>query len=80
MDVHKENFRKKSGIMASVFLGSSHKRSPEMTLDMSLEINRKMQAVLEDTLIKNITLKVQRILSLYSRLGSCVYFAIINLW
>ena len=29
-----------------------------MTLKMSLEINRKMQAVLEDTLMKNITLKV----------------------
>ena len=29
-----------------------------MTLDLSLEINRKLQAVLEDTLLKNITLKV----------------------
>ena len=44
--------------MASVFAGSVQKGSPEVTLEMSLEINRKMQAVLEDTLIKNITIKV----------------------
>lgn len=62
-DVHKERFRRKSGIMASVFSGTAQKGSPEMTLDMSLEINRKMQAVLEDTLIKNITLKVSDILT-----------------
>ena len=30
-----------------------------MTLDLSLEINQKLQAVLEDTLLKNITLKVK---------------------
>ena len=29
-----------------------------MTLELSLEINRKLQAVLEDTLLKNIMLKV----------------------
>ena len=29
-----------------------------MTLELSLEINQKLQAVLEDTLLKNITLKV----------------------
>ena len=28
-----------------------------MTLELSLEINSKLQAVLEDTLLKNITLK-----------------------
>ena len=28
-----------------------------MTLELSLEINKKLQAVLEDTLLKNITLK-----------------------
>ena len=60
-DAHKERFRKRSGIMASVFSGSAQKGSPEMTLELSLEINRKMQAVLEDTLIKNITLKVTRV-------------------
>jgi len=28
-----------------------------MSLDLSLEINKKLQTVLEDTLLKNITLK-----------------------
>lgn len=46
---------KHGGIMASVY-GSSA-RDDTMTLDLSLEINRKLQAVLEDTLLKNITLK-----------------------
>lgn len=32
-----------------------------MTLDLSLEINHKLQAVLEDTLLKNITLKVSSV-------------------
>ena len=31
-----------------------------MTLELSLEINRKLQAVLEDTLLKNIMLKVTK--------------------
>lgn len=56
-DAHKEKFRRKSGIMASVFSGSAQKISSDMTLELSIEINRKMQAVLEDTLLKNITLK-----------------------
>ena len=43
------------GIMASIY--SSNKDSG-MTLELSLEINRKLQAVLEDTLLKNIMLKV----------------------
>lgn len=30
---------------------------PNMTLELSLEVNKKLQAVLEDTLLKNITLK-----------------------
>lgn len=54
-DAHKINVSKKSGIMAAVFTGHVQKG---MTLVLSLEINRKMQAVLEDTLLKNITLKV----------------------
>ncbi len=58
-DAHKERARRRSGVMASVFSGSAQKGgSGGMTLELSLEINRKMQAVLEDTLIKNITLKV----------------------
>jgi len=32
-------------------------RPPALTLDLSMEINRKMQSVLEDTILKNITLK-----------------------
>ncbi|KAK8722958.1 hypothetical protein OTU49_011972, partial [Cherax quadricarinatus] len=43
------------GIMASVY--GSAPRDGSMTLELSLEINRKLQAVLEDTLLKNITLK-----------------------
>ena len=31
----------------------------EMTLDLSIEMNRKLQAVLEDTILKNIMLKVR---------------------
>lgn len=46
---------KHGGIMASMY-GS--KVDDSMTLELSLEINRKLQAVLEDTLLKNITLKV----------------------
>ena len=45
------------GIMASVF--QSRVADPHMTLELSLEINRKLQAVLEDTLLKNITIKVR---------------------
>lgn len=46
---------KQSGIMASLY--RSHSPDPNMTLDLSLEINCKLQSVLEDTLLKNITLK-----------------------
>ena len=42
--------------MASVY--SQHSQDGAMTLDLSLQITRKLQAVLEDTLLKNITLKV----------------------
>jgi len=44
-----------SGIMSSLY--SSKPNDTGMTLDLSLEINQKLQAVLEDTLLKNITLK-----------------------
>ncbi|XP_063963372.1 coiled-coil domain-containing protein 186-like isoform X2 [Lytechinus pictus] len=54
-DENKAQMSKQSGIMASVY--RSHSVDPNMTLDLSLEINRKLQAVLEDTLLKNITLK-----------------------
>ncbi len=42
--------------MASLY--SSKLSDSHMTLELSLEINQKLQAVLEDTLLKNITLKV----------------------
>ncbi len=44
------------GIMASLY--TSRLSDSNMTMDLSLEINQKLQAVLEDTLLKNITLKV----------------------
>ena len=44
------------GIMASLYNSSS--TDDTMTLERSLEINNKLHAVLEDTLLKNMTLKV----------------------
>ena len=43
------------GIMSSLY--NSKVADSGMTLELSLEINKKLQAVLEDTLLKNITLK-----------------------
>lgn len=42
--------------MSSLY--SSKANDSGMTMELSLEINKKLQAVLEDTLLKNITLKV----------------------
>jgi hypothetical protein len=47
--------------MAAITNGMKHPSAAEMTLELSLEINKKLQAVLEDTLLKNITLKVNLI-------------------
>ena len=47
---------KRGGTMASIYASKSV--DDGLTLELSLEINRKLQAVLEDTLLKNITLKV----------------------
>ena len=47
----------KGGVMASLY-SSKPGDNGSVTLELSLEINRKLQAVLEDTLLKNITLKV----------------------
>lgn len=41
--------------MASMF--SSHNQDGRMTLELASEINQKLQAVLEDSLLKNLTLK-----------------------
>lgn len=48
-----------NGIMAAIYGGSSKAggENKAMSLELSLEINKKLQAVLEDTLLKNITLK-----------------------
>ena len=53
---YKAQVSRHGGIMASVY--SSKPVDPDMTLELSLEINRKLQVVLEDTILKNITLKV----------------------
>ena len=58
---------KKGGIMASLY--STHAKDGQMTLDLSLEINAKLQAVLEDTVLKNITLKVNITLNI----KYCIY-------
>lgn len=42
--------------MSSLYKNDSNDSG--MTLSLSLEINRRLQAVLEDTILKNITLKV----------------------
>ncbi|XP_044581320.1 coiled-coil domain-containing protein 186 isoform X2 [Cotesia glomerata] len=54
-DKYKAELIKHGGIMASVY----HQRVTDdnMTLELSLEINQKLQTVLEDALLKNITLK-----------------------
>lgn len=51
---------KMGGVMGSVFSGKNPRgyRMPEVNFELSLEMNRKMQSVLEETLLKNITLKV----------------------
>lgn len=59
-DINKVQLSRWGGIMASLY--TSHPADSGLTLDLSLEINRKLQAVLEDTLLKNITLKVQHAL------------------
>lgn len=46
-----------NGVMAAIYGGVKGAESKGMSLDLSLEINKKLQAVLEDTLLKNITLK-----------------------
>lgn len=53
--------------MASLY--TSHPADSGLTLELSLEINRKLQAVLEDTLLKNITLKVS--VCLFCFVNSC---------
>lgn len=56
-DRNKAQLAKYGGVMSAIYNGIKSNTSTDMTLDLSLEINRKLQAVLEDTLLKNITLK-----------------------
>lgn len=56
-DFNKAQVSRRGGIMASLY--TSHPADSGLTLELLLEINRKLQAVLEDTLLKNITLKVR---------------------
>merc|ERR1719239_2086405 len=53
-DIHKAKVGASQGIMASLY--NSKVTDSGMTLELSLEINKKLQTVLEDTLLKNITL------------------------
>ncbi|ALC43968.1 CG4925 [Drosophila busckii] len=46
-----------NGVMAAIYGGVKSSEHKGMSLELSLEINKKLQAVLEDTLLKNITLK-----------------------
>lgn len=55
MDTNKAKLAKLNGVMASMY--SSRVADEHLTLELSLDINRKLQAVLEDALLKNITLK-----------------------
>ncbi|KAK3921982.1 Coiled-coil domain-containing protein 186 [Frankliniella fusca] len=54
MDQNKADLAKRSGVMASMY---GARNDETVSLELSMEINRKLQAVLEDTLLKNITLK-----------------------
>ncbi|KAF2896326.1 hypothetical protein ILUMI_09833 [Ignelater luminosus] len=55
MDNNKAHIAKLHGVMASVY--GSRVADSNLTLELSLDINNKLQAVLEDALLKNITLK-----------------------
>lgn len=66
-DAIKREMSKKTGIMSTLYNTNKSyvqtanfikNNETNMTMELSLEINAKLQALLEDTLIKNITLKV----------------------
>ena len=76
-DVHKARHSRKGGIMATVFSGKPSRSTPTMSIELSLEMNRKMQSVLEDTLLKNITLKVCALLY-YHIVGNCYFCKLVD--
>jgi len=47
---------KHGGIMSSMY--NSKSLDEGLSLELSMEINKKLQGLLEDTLLKNMTLKV----------------------
>jgi len=54
-DKHKAEMAKHGGIMSSMY--SSKSLDEGLSLELSMEINKKLQGLLEDTLLKNMTLK-----------------------
>ena len=54
---------KHGGIMSSMY--NVKTLDDGLNLELCLEINQKLQTVLEDTLIKNMTLKVQILIILH---------------
>ena len=52
---------KHGGIMSSMY--NLKTLDDGLSLELSMEINQKLQNVLEDTLLKNMTLKVDTIIS-----------------
>ena len=54
---------KHGGIMSSMY--NVKTLDDGLNLELCLEINQKLQTVLEDTIIKNMTLKVQILIILY---------------
>jgi hypothetical protein len=67
-DAIKREMSRKTGIMSTLYSTNKsylqtanliNSSQTHMTMELCLEINRKLQALLEDTLIKNLTLKVK---------------------
>ncbi|VEL11082.1 unnamed protein product [Protopolystoma xenopodis] len=55
VDANKLHIARKGGLMASLYTG--HQADEQLTMDLCLQINKKLQEVLEDTLFKNMMLK-----------------------
>ena len=66
-DAIKREMSRKTGVMSTLYKTNKsyfqttqliNSNQSNMTMELCLEINGKLQALLEDTLIKNLTLKV----------------------
>lgn len=62
--------------MASVY--NQRVSDDNMTLELSLEINQKLQAVLEDALFKNIMLKVNKKDILNEKINKLITLTLLN--